>query len=212
MLEYKRDGTLLFLKGNGAIAYYNGIFGFDVKKNVKDWDEFKEFSRNYTRKFVLDGLQKYQTKEQNSNKKNFQILDMGILGPIIEEISTLINDEYLKRFPRWPLKGEQEDFIQVKVDGHTSSNNFKYYWLCRGTILVKDTRYNPPKNGYPYRAEFSGKPEFQFAYFDMEKIRLCNEMAKKDMKKIKLLIDKLEMKIIEQSMKNLLIDFSIGTE
>lgn len=25
------------------------------------------------------------------------------------------------------------------------------------TILVKDTRYDPPKNGYPYKEEFSGK-------------------------------------------------------
>ena len=47
LIEYKRDGTLLYLKSQGAIAFYNGNFGLDVKCNVKDFQEFIEFSRNY---------------------------------------------------------------------------------------------------------------------------------------------------------------------
>ena len=47
LIEYKRDGTLLYLKSQGAIAFYNGNFGLDVKSDVKDWQEFIEFSRNY---------------------------------------------------------------------------------------------------------------------------------------------------------------------
>ena len=74
LLEYKRDGTLLFLKSQGAIAFYDGTIGLDVKSDVKNWDEFIEFSRNYTRKFVQDGLQKYQNDEKNvdEKKRNFK--------------------------------------------------------------------------------------------------------------------------------------------
>ena len=55
LLKYKRDGTLLFLKSQGAIAFYEGALGLNVNKDVKDWAQFKEFARNYTRKFVQEG-------------------------------------------------------------------------------------------------------------------------------------------------------------
>ena len=73
LLEYKRDGTLLFLKSQGAIAFYDGTFGLDVKSDVKNWGEFIEFSRNYTRKFVQDGLQKYQNNEKDVDDKKKEI-------------------------------------------------------------------------------------------------------------------------------------------
>ena len=74
LIKYKRDGTLLYLKSQGAIAFYDGNFGLDVKSDVKDWQEFIEFSRNYTRKFVQDGLQKYQNDEKDvdDKKKNLK--------------------------------------------------------------------------------------------------------------------------------------------
>ena len=182
LLEYKRDGTLALLKAKGAIAFYNGSLGLDVKRDVKDWAEFIEFSRNYTRKFVQEGLQKYQNKEKDNEKKQFQRLDMGFLGPAIEVISNGINDSYLKRFPKWPTSpGTQEDFIEVNMKGYFESNELRYYWICRGTIFVKDTKYEYPVKGCPYRAEFSGKPEFQIAYFDLDKIRQCDVMAKSSM-------------------------------
>ena len=87
LINYKEDATLALLKGKGAMAFYDGIFGFDVKKDVKDWGEFVEFSRNYTYYFVQEGLQKYQNEEKNNEKKKFEILDMGVLGPAIELIS-----------------------------------------------------------------------------------------------------------------------------
>ena len=204
LLEYKRDGTLAFLKGQGAIAFYKGglgCLGIDVKSDVKNWQDFIEFSRNYTRKFVQDGLQKYQHEEKNEDdkKKKFQVLDMGLLGPAIEMISNTINDEYLRRFPNWPTSGTQEDYIYVFVKSSLETNNLRFYWVCRGKIHVKDTKYSSPRNGCPYRAEFSGKPEFQLAYFDLDKIRQCNEMAKTNMKQIKSIIDKIEEKYHEQN-------------
>ena len=211
LIEYKRDGTLLFLKSQGAIAFYNGNFGLDVKCNVKDFQEFIEFSRNYTRIFVQDGLQKYQKEEKDidDKKKNYSILDMGILGPAIETISNTINREYLDKFPQWPTSGTQEDYIELNVKNFQETGKLRIYSVCRGTIFVKDTRYSSPRNGCNYRAEFSGKPEFQLSYFDLYKIRQCNEMAQKNMKQIKVLIDKLEEKYLEQSLSKLIINFDL---
>ena len=212
LLEYKRNGIIALLKAQGGIAFYNGSLGLEVKKDVKNCNDFREFSRNYTRKFVQEGLKKYQNKEKDVDdyKKKFQRLDMRFLGPAIEIISDGINDSYLKRFPKWPTSpGTQEDFIEVNMKGYFESNELRYYWICRGTIFVKDTKYEYPVKGCPYRAEFSGKPEFQIAYFDLDKIRQCDVMAKSSMLKVKALIDECEKKIIEQSLTKLLISMEI---
>jgi hypothetical protein len=211
LLNYKRDGTLLFLKGQGAIAFYQGALGLNVNKDVKDWAQFKEFARNYTRKFVQDGLQKYQNDEKDvdDKKKKFKILDMGILGPAIETISNTINQEYLDKFPKWPTSGTQEGYIELNVKNFLETRKLRIYSLCRGKIFVKDTRYSSPRNGCNYRAEFSGKPEFQLSYFDLDKIRQCNELAQKNMKQIKVLIDKLEEKYLEQSLSKLLSNIDL---
>lgn len=209
LLEYKRDGTLAFLKASGAIAFYQGKLGLEVKKDVKCWGDFIEFSRDYTKKFVQEGLQKYQNKEKGKEKKKFQILDMGFLEPAILTISNGITNDYLKRFPKWPDSGTQEDFLNIFMNSSLNTNDIRFYWLCRGTIIVKDTAYNYPINGCLYRAEFSGKPEFQLAYFDLEKIRQCNEMCKNQNSQIKKIIDKLEEKILEQNLTNLLINMEM---
>ena len=134
---------------------------------------------------------------------------MGFLEPAILTISNGINDEYLRRFPKWPQSGTQEDYINVYMKSSLDTNSIRFYWLCRGTILVKDTKYDRPNNGCMYRAEFSGKPEFQLAYFDLQKIKQCNEMAQKNNKLIRGMIDKLEEKILEQSISKLLINMDI---
>ncbi len=210
LINYKKDATLALLKGQGAMAFYDGMFGFDVKKDVKVWAEFEEFSRNYTYKFVQEGLQKYQNEEKNNEKKKFQILDLGVLGPTIELISNAITGDYLERFPKWPNSGTtQEDYIKLDTKGYFEKNATKYYWICRGRILVKDTHYSSPRNGCNYRAEFSGKPEFQLAYFDMDKIKQFNKMAENNMNKLKEAVDKIEEKLIEQNFKNLLISIDL---
>ena len=134
---------------------------------------------------------------------------MGILGPAIEIISNTINREYLDKFPKWPTSGTQEGYIELNVTYFHESYKLKIYWLSRGTIFVKNTRYSSPRNGCNYRAEFSGKPEFQLSYFDLDKIRQCNEMAQKNMKQMKVLIDKLEEKYLEQSLTKLLSDIDL---
>ena len=59
LLEYKRDGILVFLKGQGEISFYEGSLGLETITDEKNWEDFIEFSRNHTRKFVQKGLQKY---------------------------------------------------------------------------------------------------------------------------------------------------------
>jgi len=134
---------------------------------------------------------------------------MGILGCPIETIARAINQEHLKKFPKWPTSGTQEGYIELNVKNFLETDKLRIYCVCRGTIFVKDTRYSSPRNGCNYRAEFSGKPEFQLSYFDLNKIRQCNEMAQKNMEKIKVLIDKLEEKYLEQSLTKLLSNIDL---
>lgn len=210
LLEYKRDATLALLKGKGAMAFYEGNFSFNPSCDVKNWEEFKQFSRTYTWDFVHEGLKKYQAEEKNNEKKKFEILDMGILGPAVELIANAITDAYLERFPNWPDAGtSQEDYINLDTKGFFEKHSKQYYWLSRGKIKVKDTKYFSPKNGCPYKAQYSGKPEFQLAYFDLDKIRYYNDMARSNMPQLKEAVDKIEIKLIGQSLKNLLIDIDI---
>ena len=206
LLEYKRDATLIFLNAQGACAFYKGSLDLKVEKEVKNWSDFIEFSRNYTKKIVQDGLQKYQSKEEDfdDRKKKFSILDMGLLSPAIESISNTINEAYLKRFPFWPTSGSQNDFINPLVKGYIEQNDIRFYWICNGTILVKDTKFDTPIDGCPYKAEFSGRPEFQLAYFDLDKIKTLNQLAEESMPLLKEKIDEINKKIVDQAFKNLL--------
>ena len=206
LLEYKRDATLIFLNAQGACAFYKGSLELKVEKEVKNWSEFIKFSRDYTTKIVQDGFQKYQSKEQDvdNEKKTFSILDMGLLSPAIESISNTINDAYLKRFPFWPTSGSQNDYINPLVKGYIEENDIRFYWICNGTILVKDTKFDTPINGCPYKAEFSGRPEFQLAYFDLDKIKTLNQLAEESMPLLKEKIDEINKKIIAHAFKNLL--------
>ena len=205
LLEYKRDATLIFLNAQGACAFYKGSLDLKVEKEVKNWSDFIEFSRNYTKKIVQDGLQKYQSKEEDfdDRKKKFSILDMGLLSPAIESISNTINEAYLKRFPFWPTSGSQNDFINPLVKGYIEQNDIRFYWICNGTILVKDTKFDTPIDGCPYKAEFSGRPEFQLAYFDLDKIKTLNQLAEESMPLLKEKIDEINKKIVDQAFKNL---------
>ena len=130
---------------------------------------------------------------------------MGLLGPAIEMITNTINDEYLRRFPQWPTSGTQEDYINIFEKSSLEVSNLRFYSVCRGTIFVKNTKYSSPREGCPYRAEFCGKPEFQFSYFDLGKIRQFNEMAKNDISRVKSIIYKIEEKYLEQNLSKLLI-------
>ena len=200
LIEYKRDGTLLLLKSQSDIFLCDGKYGIDTRTDIKDWETFIEFSRHITRNFIQEGLkQKYQSNKNDADgKKKYQIIDMRFLDQAIEIISNTINREYLKKFPKWPKSGTQESYIELNEKNCQILGNLKMYWLCRGTIFVKDTRYSSPINGCNYRAEFSGKPEFQLSYFDLDKISQCNEMAQKNINQIKGIIDKLEEKILNK--------------
>ncbi len=207
LLEYKRDATLVFLNSQGAMAIYKGSAQLNVAKDVKDWDEFVKFAASYSKYIVQQGIQKYQAKEDNlpDQKKKFNKLQDTIIGPAIEMIANTITREYLNRFPSWPDSGTQSDTIEIKLKSGTEANDLRIYWTCSGSVFVKDTKYDIPKNGCKYRAEFSGKPEFQLCIFDLKKIEFCNNMAKKNMKLLKSRIDELDEKLLNQQMDRLLL-------
>ena len=213
LLDYKRDATLIFLKSSGAMAIYRGSLGLKCAKDVKDWAQFIKFSKDYTQKIVQAGLQKYQTEEEGleEKKKQFNNLNLALGSPAVEMISSIICEEYLNKFPNWSNNGvTQEDYIKIDIKCHLEYDQKRIYWACRGSIFVKDTRYASPRNGCFYRAEFSGKPELSISYFDLEKIKLCNELAKRNMNLIKKKIDELDEKYLTQEMNKLLIsDFEL---
>ena len=208
LLDYKRDATLVFLKSQGAMAIYRGSLGFECAKDVKDWAQFIQFSKDYTQQIVQAGLQKYQREEEGleEKKKQFNNLNLALVSPAVEMISSIICEEYLNKFPSWPTCGTQEDYIKIDIKSHLEYQQKRIYWACRGSIFVKDTRYASPRNGCLYRAEFSGKPEFLISYFDLERIRHCNEMAKKNIKLIKDKLDELDEKLLNQKMEKLLLN------
>ena len=209
LLDYKRDATLIFLKSSGAMAIYRGSLGLKCAKDVKDWAQFIQFSKDYTQEIVQAGLQKYQTEEEGleEKKKQFNNLNLTLVSPAVEMISSIICEEYLNKFPSWPTYGTQEDYIKIDIKSHLEYKQKRIYWACRGSIFVKDTKYESPKNGcFFYRAEFSGKPEFLISYFDLEKIRQCNEMAKSNIKLIKKKLDELDEKLLNQKMEKLLLN------
>ena len=213
LLDYKRDATLIFLKSSGAMAIYRGSLGLKCAKDVKDWAQFIKFSKDYTEKIVQDGLQKYQEEEEGleEKKKQFNNLNLTLVSPAVEMISSIICEEYLNKFPNWSNNGvTQEDYIKIDIKSHLEYQQKIIYWACRGSIFVKDTRYASPRNGCFYRAEFCGKPELSISYFDLEKIKLCNELAKRNMNLIKKKIDELDEKYLTQEMNKLLIsDFEL---
>jgi hypothetical protein len=208
LLEYKRDATLAFLKSQGALAIYKGGVELNVAKEVKDWNEFVEFAAKYSKYIVQKGIQTYQENENDlpDSKKQFNKLEKIIVDPAVEMISNSITSEYLHRFPSWPKSGTQSDFIEINLKSAQEVNDYRIYWTCSGQVFVKDTKYDIPINGNKYKAEFSGKPEFQFSFFDMKKIKFCNDMAKKNMKLLKSKIDELDEKLLTQQMDKLLLN------
>ena len=90
------------------------------------------------------------------------------------------------------------------------SNDESIYWLFRGTILIKKTRYDSPKNGCNFRDEFIGKPVFQLSYFNLDKIMQFNEVSKNNMSRIMQAVYKCEEKLIESQMSSLINKFDIS--
>ena len=203
LLDYKRDATLIFLKSSGAMAIYRGLLGLNFEKDVKDWSEFKKFSVSYTKSIVQAGLQKYQTKEEGleEKKKQFNNLSMGILDPMVDNILDVFNEEYFKKFPNWSSNGRtQKGFIELNIKSHLENCAIRIYGACKGTIFVKDSP------GCLYRVEIFGKPELSISYFDLERIKLCNELAKNNMSLIKSKLDELDNKLINQQLEELLLN------
>ena len=125
-------------------------------------------------------------------------------------ISYEINVKSFFRFPCYPKKGIMQDYIEINIRKFLKRYDERIFWLFKGPILIKKTRYDYPKNGCNFRDEIIGKPEFQFSYLNLDKIRQCNEMSKNNMSKIKRIIDKCEKKLIESQMNSLINRFDIS--
>ena len=200
LLDYKRDGTLALLKIYDAVNIYDDNFNLNFEKNVRDWYEFFELLKKYTKVFTLEGLNFYKNKNEKNN--NFQIINENVLGPIIEKIFDIIYISYLRKFPYWPETGEQNGYINIDLKNNIEISNIRYYWHFQGTLFVNDTKYRESNNGYFFKVEFNGKPKFQIVCFDLNKLKYLS-LNENNLKQY---IDMIDNKIIAKKME---FDFDI---
>ena len=78
-LDYKRDGTLGLLKMNNVVNIYDNNFDLNVKKKVRNWNEFFELIKKYTKIFINEGLKFYRRKEKNELINNFLLINENYL-------------------------------------------------------------------------------------------------------------------------------------
>ena len=128
------------------------------------------------------------------------------LVQIKEKLFDIIYMSYLRKFSYWPDSPEkQSDYLNIELKNKIDIKNIRYYWHFQGIIFIQDTKYKDEIKGSSFKVEFNGKPNFQIACFDLNKLKYL----KKNEKKLKPYIDEIENKIIAQNLQNLNLEFDI---
>jgi len=197
-LEYKRDPTLSLLKINNAIInIYDDNLKIKFEKEIKTKSEFLDLIKNCAKIFILEGLKFYNNKEKNNN--NIQLINEKFLDPIVKKLFDRIYTDYLKKISfSFDEQGKQNDCINLELMDKTDINNFRYYYNFQGVISIEHTNYGKSKNDFSFKIEFIGYPKFEIVIFDLNKLKILE----KNENILKLYIDKIDEKIIEQNLKN----------
>ena len=113
---------------------------------------------------------------------------------------------YLRKFPYRPdSPGKQSDYLNNELKNKIDIKNIRYYCHYQGNIFIQDIKYKDAIKGSSFKVKVNGKPNFQIAGFDLNKL----EYLKKNEKKLKPYIDEIENKIIDQNLQNLDLEFDI---
>ena len=56
---------------NNVVNIYNDNFDLNVKKKVRNWNEFFELIKKYAKIFINEGLNFYRRKEKNELINNY---------------------------------------------------------------------------------------------------------------------------------------------
>ena len=78
---------------------------------------------------------------------------------------------YLRKFTYWPDSPEkQSDYLNIELKNKIDIKNIRYYWHFQGIIFIQDTKYEEAIKDSSFKVEFNGKPNFQIACFDLNKL------------------------------------------
>ena len=64
---------------NNVVNIYNDNFDLNVKKKVRNWNEFFELIKKYTKIFINEGLKFYRRKEKNELINIFLLINQNFL-------------------------------------------------------------------------------------------------------------------------------------
>ena len=200
-LDYKRDATLALLNIYNGLNIYDDNFNIKIEKEFKNFWDFFELLKKYSKIFTKEGLNFYANKNINNN--HIKIIDEKFLGPIVEKIFDNIYHDYLKKFPDWCDKQKQQnEYININLKNKIDINNIRYYWNFQGVIYVQDTNYGKLINDIFFKIEFNGTPKFQIVSFDLNILKYFKTIEKN----LKQYIDKIDDKIISQNLKKMELD------
>ena len=200
--DYKRDSTLALLNIYNAIIINEDNFNFNIEKKVRNWSEFFDTLKKYSKFLINESLNFYKKKERNILNNNYQLINENFISPIIEKIFEIIYINYLKKFPYWPNTPEiQNDYISLEFKNKIDINNIRYYWHFQGIIFIQDTKLDNKYNSF--KVELKGNPKFEIVCVDLSKL---NYLKKND-KNLKQYIDMIDAKIIDQNLQNLNLEF-----
>ena len=200
-LDYKRDGTLALLKIYDSLIIYDDNFNLTFEKKFRNWKEFFESKDKYVRIFVIKANSFYNNK-YDCNTTNKQFLEI-----IIEKILNIIYKTYKKKFFYCPISPDiQNDYINIDLKNKIDFNNNRYYWHFQGVIFIQYTKFEKLTDNYSFKVEFNGNPKFQIVCFDIKKLENFEKIEENLFKKY---IDEIVKEIIEQSMKNINLEFDI---
>ena len=93
------------------------------------------------------------------------------LVQIKDKLFDIIYMSYLRKFSYWPDSPEkQSDYLNIELKNKIDIKNIRYYWHFQGIIFIQDTKYEEAIKDSSFKVEFNGKPNFQIACFDLNKL------------------------------------------
>ena len=199
-LDYKRDSTLALLKIYNAIMTYDDNFNLSFENKFENKKKYFESIYNYIKIFITKVINFYK------NKYNYNIINEHIPEIIIEIFNTIYK-AYKSKFFYWPNSpGVQKDYINIDIKNKIDRYNIRYYWHFQGVIFIQYTKFKTLIDNYSYKIEFNGNPKLQIVCLDIKKLEKFEKIEENIFKEY---IDTITNKILEQSIKNIDLEFDI---
>jgi hypothetical protein len=172
LFTYNREGTIAFLKANGALYGFSLLHEFYIPhsgdNNLKAWSDYRNAIERYLDK-VCDGVKARDPYRDEVRSFKEELREARKI------LSDEIYDKHYIKFSFWPaVNEEQESLVELDTGSHYNSGAYIIIWSCVGWIRVTDRR--PQHN--KYIAEFSGKPDMKLLVLDNDRLRELESTVK----------------------------------